>query len=118
MTDKNVEVIKTTGFLSDLSDTVIDEAEQQGIEPKAAKSIANNVATSIAKMYASDTIYVPRKPLQILRQLKIYREMKEGIPAADVAHSNNVSIQWAYKVYRDMRTRHITKINGGKNDNT
>lgn len=99
------EINKTCVFFCDLSDIVHGESIKQDIDENTAQKLAASIAIETAKMYAASIVYIPKKPVQLLRQIKIYREIREGYPVSEVARNNGVSEQWAYKIYRDRREK-------------
>ncbi len=104
------DINKTCVFFSDLSDIIRNEGNKLGLEKDVLEEIAANTSIEIAKMYAYNLIYIPKKPLQLVRQLKIFNSMRRGIPAEVIAQEHGVSQQWVYRVYKDMQAKHIKRV--------
>ncbi len=104
------DITKTCAFFSDLSDIIRNEGTKLGLEKAVFEEIAANTSIEITKMYAYDLIYIPKKPLQLLRQLKIFNSMRKGIPVEIIARENDVSQQWVYRIYKDMQAKHIKRV--------
>ncbi|MBS9780910.1 MAG: helix-turn-helix domain-containing protein [Gammaproteobacteria bacterium] len=104
------DITKTSTFFADLSDIIRVEGSKLGLEKDVLEEIAANTSIEITKMYAYNNIYIPKKPLQILRQIKIFNAMRKGIPVEDIAREYDVSQQWVYRIYKDMQAKHIKRI--------
>ena len=82
--------------------------QNHGVEKGMADEIALNVMRDFRAMYGGHNIYIPMEKREEIseRDREICgRFIRNELSIGDIAHEYGISLQWAYKIIHNMRTK-------------
>ncbi len=100
-------------LLLDLADKVADQLTRAGLDLDQATRIGSDIASSIAKDWGGQNIYVPLGLSIFLskRDQEIYEEFN-GSNHAVLARKHHVSEQWIYSIVKSAHKAEIARRQG------